>query len=142
MTPAQRKAVVAEATTWLSTPYHSHGRIKGVGVDCAMLLLETYSRAGIIVPFDPGHYPEQFGLHRSEEQFLGFVERYATEIDAPRAGDCVLFRFGRCYSHGGIMVDEVRLIHAVMRERMVCYSDLTDTDLASREPRYFTIGNA
>jgi cell wall-associated NlpC family hydrolase len=139
MTPTQVQAVITEAQSWLGTPYHSHGRLKGVGVDCAMLLLETYSRAGIIIPFDPGHYPEQFGLHRSEEQFLGFVERYATEIKAPTPGGCVLFKYGRCYSHGGIMITKTRLIHAVMREQAVGYADLSDADLIDRKPRFFTI---
>jgi cell wall-associated NlpC family hydrolase len=144
MTPEQTTAVITEATTWLNTPYHPSGRIKGVGVDCAMLLLETYSRAGLIEAFDPGAYPDQFGLHRSEEQFMAFVTRYATEIEAPVPGGCVLFRFGRCYSHGGIMVTDTRLIHAVKREGRVAYADLTDADLhepngADRSPRFFTI---
>ena len=31
---AQRLAVVAEAESWLGTPYHHEARIKGHGVDC------------------------------------------------------------------------------------------------------------
>jgi cell wall-associated NlpC family hydrolase len=132
-------AIVAEAITWLGTPYHNHGRMKGVGVDCAMLILETAIRAGAIIPFNPGAYPAQFGLHRDEEQFIGFVTRYATEIDAPQPGCVALFKYGRCYSHGGIMISDTRLVHAVMRDRAVIYSDLTDADLVDRAPRFFTL---
>lgn len=139
MTPAQRDAVAGEARSWLGTPYHSHGRIKGVGVDCAMLLLETYARAGIIAAADPGYYPEQFGLHRDEELFRAFVERYATPTETPRPGDCVLFRYGRCYSHGGILIDGTTLIHAAMRERAVCYATLNDPELSRHAPLFFTI---
>ncbi len=31
--------VVRTARTWLGTPYHHQGRLKGVGVDCAGLLI-------------------------------------------------------------------------------------------------------
>lgn len=34
---------VAEAITWLGTPYHHQGRVKGVGVDCGTLLCEVYA---------------------------------------------------------------------------------------------------
>jgi cell wall-associated NlpC family hydrolase len=139
MTPEQAAAVILEAQGWLNTKYHSHGRLKAVGVDCAMLLLEVYSNAGIVPRFDPGAYPEQFGLHRSEELFKGFVERYAVQMPEPVAGGCVLFKFGRCYSHGGIMISKTRLIHAVMREGRVAYGDLTDADLVNREPLFYTI---
>lgn len=43
MTPLelqQRAAVIAEAESWLSTPYHHEARIKGHGVDCAQILDE------------------------------------------------------------------------------------------------------
>lgn len=139
MTPAQSGAVIAEAISWVSTPYHPHGRLKGVGVDCAMLLLEVYARAGIILSFDPGHYPQQFGLHRSEEQFIRFVTRHADEIKAPEPGCVALFKYGRCYSHGGVMISETRLVHAVLREGRVNYADLTDVDLVDRAPRFFTV---
>jgi cell wall-associated NlpC family hydrolase len=31
-----RAAVVAEARSWLGTPFHHQGRVKAAGVDCAM----------------------------------------------------------------------------------------------------------
>lgn len=39
---------VAEAMTWLGTPYHHQGRVKGVGVDCATLLCEVYKEVGLM----------------------------------------------------------------------------------------------
>ena len=49
----QRAAVVAETCSWLGTPYHDRGRIKGSGVDCAMLPAEIYTAVGLIPPLDP-----------------------------------------------------------------------------------------
>ena len=34
--------VIAEARTWIGAPYHPQGDIKGVGVDCGMLLVRIF----------------------------------------------------------------------------------------------------
>lgn len=48
MTAFQRAVVTAEAATWLRTPYHHMGRVKGGGTDCRMLLAGLYEAAGVI----------------------------------------------------------------------------------------------
>jgi cell wall-associated NlpC family hydrolase len=37
----ERAAVVAEARTWIKTPWRHMADIKGAGVDCAMLLVRV-----------------------------------------------------------------------------------------------------
>ena len=139
----ERAAVVAEARTWLGTAYHHHGRIKGVGVDCAMLLAEVFEHCGLVANVQPGHYPTDWHLHRFEEQFVGWLERVgALEVAAPALGDIGIFRFGRCYSHGAIVVDHadeaVRLVHAYVR-RGVVLSALDEEPLSGRPVRWFTL---
>jgi cell wall-associated NlpC family hydrolase len=112
----QRARVVAEAKSWLRTPYHHRGRIKGAGVDCGMLLIEVFAAAGVIEDFDPGYYPHDWHLHRSEERYLGWVERHAHRVDVPLPGDVLLFKFGRCISHGAIVVEWPTVIHAYLRQ--------------------------
>lgn len=46
-TPITRKAIIAEARTWLKTPYKHQGRKKGVGVDCIGLPLGVGEVLGI-----------------------------------------------------------------------------------------------
>jgi len=41
--------IVAEARTWLGTPFRHQARCKGVGVDCLGLVAESYKAAGIKV---------------------------------------------------------------------------------------------
>ena len=48
---------VAEAMTWLGTPYHHQGRVKGIGIDCATLLCEVYEVVGLIDHLNPRPYP-------------------------------------------------------------------------------------
>jgi|GEM_PF-424550 len=100
---AQRAAIVAEARSWIGTPYHNCADVKGAGVDCGMLLVRVFVDTGLCEPFDPRPYPPDWHLHRAEEKYLGFVFDRAHEVSAPQPGDVAVFRFGRCYSHGGIV---------------------------------------
>jgi cell wall-associated NlpC family hydrolase len=109
---AERAAVVAEARSWLRTPYHHMGRVKGAGVDCATLLAEVYARASVIPPVAIPFYPPDWHLHRDAERYLRFVLDYAEEVPAPHPADIALWRFGRCFSHGAIVIDWPVVIHA------------------------------
>jgi len=108
--------IVAEARSWVGTPYHHAADIKGVGVDCAMLLLRVYADLGLVAPFDPRPYTTDWMLHRSDEIFMGHLFGHATEVETPEPGDVILFKFGRCYSHGGIVTcaNPLTIVHAVI----------------------------
>lgn len=110
----QREAVCAEAASWLRTPYHHAARIKGVGVDCAMLLAEVYHRAGVLPEIKPDPYPPDWHLHRDRDRFLEWVRKYGVQTSSPHPGDMALYRFGRASSHGAIVMAWPRMIHAVM----------------------------
>jgi cell wall-associated NlpC family hydrolase len=103
---AARDKVDQIARTWIGTPYHDHGEVKGAGVDCATLLKCVYVEAGLIDDFQIGGYSPQFFLHHAEERYLGWVARFAAEIPLERVrhGDVVLYRIGKCFAHGAIVV--------------------------------------
>ncbi len=106
-----RHELIAEARTWLGTPYHHKGRVKGVGVDCGGLLYEVYATQFQLRPY-PVIYAQDWSLHRSNELYLDFIKEYIQETNTPQAADLVVFQFGRTYSHGGILTGTGRLIHA------------------------------
>ena len=110
----QRLAVVAEARKWVLTPYHFEGDVLGAGVDCGMLLVRVFVDLGLVPPFDPRPYPPDWMLHQDEEKYLGWVYQACAPVETPQPGDIALFRFGRCYSHGGIVTaaNPVAIIHA------------------------------
>jgi cell wall-associated NlpC family hydrolase len=145
---AQRATIVREARSWIGTRYENCADVKGRsgGVDCGMLLVRVFVDCGLCPPFDPRPYPPDWHLHRSEEKYLGFVFDRAREVfltaphpnPLPQAGegvarsavgegssvqpgDVVVFRFGRCYSHGGIVVetDPLAIVHAFAPARCV-----------------------
>ncbi len=117
----QRAAIVAAARRWIGTPYHPEADVFGVGVDCGMLLVRVFCDSGLCPPFDPRPYPPDWHLHRSEERYLGFVFERTRQIERPRPGDVAVFRYGRCYSHGGIVTraEPPTLVHAYQPARMV-----------------------
>jgi cell wall-associated NlpC family hydrolase len=114
---AERQAVVAEALSWVGTPFHHFGKVKGAGVDCAQLLAETFVRVGLIRPPIAGYYPADWHLHRDAERYLNQVLIDAVEMPlpaerTPEPGDVVLFRFGRCFSHGALVTGWPVIVHA------------------------------
>ena len=78
MSPARlaglRARVVAEALSWLGTPYAHRQRLKGVGVDCAQLPLAVYAAAGVLGTDEVGPYAAQWHLHRGEELYLRHLQ--------------------------------------------------------------------
>ena len=136
-----REAILAEALSWESTPYHPHARIKGVGVDCAMLPAAVYEAVGLIPHIEPSYTPDWM-LHRDEEMFLGFVTPHAREITREEAapGDMVIWKFGRTYSHSAIILDMPTVLHAAIRGKAVIRADMDqDSELAGRPARFFTV---
>lgn len=142
-TAAARAAVVAEAITWVGTPYHHHGRIKGVGVDCAMVLAEVFHRCGLVPHVDAGFYPTEWHLHRGEELFLGWLSRVGAQpVEQPLAGDIAVYRFGRCFSHGAIFINDSGLAAHSYIGRGVIKTAADEEPLAGRPRRCFTLFKA
>jgi NlpC/P60 family putative phage cell wall peptidase len=140
-----RARVVAAARRWLSTPYHDGAMVHGHGVDCAMLARAVYAEAGVIPPIPIEPYSPQWYLHRSEEKYLAYVLDYSREIPEAEAqpGDIVLYQYGRCFSHGAIIVDPAwpSIIHAYKQARCVTLGEGKGGDLAVRLRRFFTFKN-
>jgi cell wall-associated NlpC family hydrolase len=113
-----RDKVIEEAKTWKGTPHRNGARVKGAGVDCGQILIAVYESAGVLAKgsCDPGYYPADFAMHRGEENYLGWIEKYCDQIDletdAPQPGDVALFQFGRVISHAGIVTTWPRILHS------------------------------
>jgi hypothetical protein len=140
---AQRARVVAAARAWIGTPYHNCADIRGVGVDCGMLLVRVFVDTGLCPPFDPRPYAVDWHLHRSEERYLGFIFERAGEVAAPVSGDVMVLRYGRCYSHGGIVTKSspLTIVHAYHPARTVLEEAIAHSAVLSstaRQPRFFS----
>lgn len=155
MTGDQRQAILKEARSWIGTPFRHAARIKGRkgGVDCAQFLIGVYLNVGLLSAVNFDLYVMQWMLHKSEEIYIDQLLSYTQEIEAEDAqpGDIVVFRVGRAYSHGALLVEpwQHRIIHSVNRPagRGVCIADArNDGGLLSEikrhrdhPPRFFTV---
>lgn len=144
MTPGNhteaRAAIVAEAARWLGTPWHHKARVQGAGVDCIQFLVAVYHACGLIPEIDTGDYPRDWMLHRGEELLLDGLSEYAEEIEAPPLpGDIVVYRFGKCYSHAGIVCGDGEIVHAYLEEGAVVRGSPDGGRLAGRVRKYFRV---
>lgn len=126
----ERAAVVAEARSWIGTPYHHQGDIKGLGVDCAMIIVRVFCDLGLIPRFDPRPYSRDWMMHRDEERYLSWMPGRGNEVERPRPGDVVVWRHGRLFSHGGIVTEwsddgPQLVVHAWAKARVVIESDVS-----------------
>ncbi len=141
---AARMTVVAEARKWVGTPYHSCADVLGAGVDCGMLIVRVFVDIGLMSPFDPRPYAPDWHLHRSAEKYLGFVSDRCGEVSEPGLGDIAVFRYGRCYSHGGIVtaVNPLRIVHAFQPYGVV-FEEAVEANIQlaarARRRRYFSL---
>lgn len=107
-----RAAILAEARSWLGTPYHGNAAIKGAGVDCIRFIQRCYVDAGVIAPFIIPQHPMQWALHQKLELLLEGILTYAREVEEPLPADVSLFKIGRCWGHSAIILDWPTVIHA------------------------------
>lgn len=121
---AQRAVLVAAGRTWIGTPYHPEGRVKGVGVDCLTFLAGAFIDAGL-VPKDMyiPTYARDWHLHQGEERYMNGILQYCVEVPGPPErlplpGDIVMWRYGRCFAHGALVAEWPLVIHAKSGQRV------------------------
>ena len=151
MTPEKRAEIVRVAKTWLRTPYHHMAKVKGCGADCAMFPLAVYQECGVIpADFTPEPYSMQWHLHHSEEIYLKTIEPFTVETTGlsgvtsgrpwkPLPADFVVFKFGRAFSHGAIVVEWPLIIHSYIPHGVQFSDALNDGQLIGREIKFFEV---
>jgi len=110
----RNEAIVGCAMKWLDTPYHNQAKVKGVGVDCAMLVVGVAEEMFDKKINTPVYSPE-WHLHNSEEKMLEVIEAFGCKevpVEEREIGDILTFKFGRVQSHMGILISENEFIHA------------------------------
>lgn len=110
-----RAEFVAEARTWLKTPYQHQGRLKGVACDCIGLVIGVSHALGLTDYDITGYSKRPDGrLRPVMESQLEMVPLAAAD-----AGNIVLFQWNAAPLHVGIFTDKSHIIHAYLPNRAV-----------------------
>lgn len=138
---AARNRVSEIALSWERTPYVHEGRIKGKCADCTFIA-KVFEEAGMMPAIDIPHYSPQAPLNRGASAYLILVERHSKreikEEDA-QVGDVAMFRLGRTFSHGGIIIAPgwPHIVHAHLTAGAVIRGLGNAAELAT-ERRFFS----
>lgn len=144
----ERARVINYAMTWIGTPFRDCGDVRGPqgGVDCAMSLIRWHADTNIIKDIDPRPYSAEWMLHNTEEKFLEVLTGAipTREVDHPRIGDVIVYRFGKTFAHGALYIGNNEVLHAYKQSGMCHISQRTDTRLAKigswdRPVKYFEV---
>jgi NlpC/P60 family putative phage cell wall peptidase len=111
-----RDAVIAEARSWIGTPYRHQASLKGVGCDCLGLLRGVWREVRGSEPELPPAYSADWAEASGAETLAEAARRHLTEIplNAVAPGDVLLFRW-RAHlpaKHCAILVEPDRMVHA------------------------------
>src|SRR5688500_298854 len=116
MSSLTRSIIVAEARSWIGTPYRHQGSLKGVGCDCLGLVRGVW-RA--VVGIEPDHappYSRDWAEASSDETFARAARQHLIEIDPAQflPGDVLLFRYAPRYpaKHAAIVTEAELMVHA------------------------------
>lgn len=117
--------IIQAARGWIGTPFHHHGRVKNVGVDCLGLLigvareLDLRDNQGILLAgydaLDYGHLPDEQRLYTALKQHCKGARKL-------REGLIALFEIDGSARHLGIIGEfngDLTLIHAYAPARKV-----------------------
>ena len=122
------KDIAKAACEWIGTPHVNNAKVKGIGVDCGMLLIAALEDSGTIkkddITIKP--YSNEWHLHRDEEWFKSYVEQYCDKVDDLQVGDFLLYQYGRCVSHGAVYIGNNTVVHALV-DRGVILSNINET---------------
>lgn len=123
-----RADLIAEARSWIGTPWRHQAAIKGVGADCVGFVRGAAEPFVGKVPIATD-YTTTWQLYRAEPRmFREFAARCEeVPLDRIKPGDILLFGFGKGPAHHcGYSAPDDRIIHCYREAGAVVEQDLTD----------------
>lgn len=108
--------VLAEAMTWLGTPYRHQGSRKGVGCDCLGLVRGIWRVLYGGEPEPPGPYTPDWAETGNGDPLLEAARRHCRQKqpEEARPGDLLVFRWRAHHAakHLGILLAGEHFLHA------------------------------
>ena len=114
--PITRTDIIAEARSWIGTPYRHQASLKGVGCDCLGLVRGVWRALHGEEPERMPAYSRDWAEASLRETLAEAGARHLVTIerDEMQAGDVLLFRWraGLVAKHAAILTADASMIHA------------------------------
>jgi NlpC/P60 family putative phage cell wall peptidase len=108
--------IVAEARSWIGTPYRHQASLKGVGCDCLGLVRGVWRALYGEEPERTPPYSRDWAEASLRETLAEAGARHLVPVarEAMQAGDVVLFRWraGFVAKHAAILTGDASMVHA------------------------------
>lgn len=119
-----RSELIAEALTFLGTPYKLHQSCKGAGCDCAGFCYAVWRNVGLLPEGTlPQRLSSQWYLHRTDEIIVNNLKAHGAQeipLSEAKPGDVLTFQYGRAQSHMAFLLERNRVIHSWQAGGQVC----------------------
>jgi NlpC/P60 family putative phage cell wall peptidase len=113
---ARTDQIITTARTWLGTPYHHQGSVKGVGCDCVGLVRGVYREVYNVEPPELINYSVDWGDANGNEDMVEAANKYLIpiKVEDADAGSVILIRWKlrRVAKHCMILTSKEKAIHA------------------------------
>lgn len=125
------------ALSWIGTPFHPNGCVKGAGVSCQMLVAAVYMEAGFLPSdFLAPSSDMAWGRFNKHSQIVEGMEMLSDrfEVIDPftfSPGDMLGIEVGQCIHHCGLYVDRGTFVH-VWRGHGVSSAHVDDSAFVQR----------
>jgi NlpC/P60 family putative phage cell wall peptidase len=114
--PITRTLIIAEARSWIGTPYRHQASLKDVGCDCLGLVRGVWRAVLGDEPERAPPYSRDWAEAAGEEALAHAARRHLIELEPAQfqPGDMLLFRYAPHYpaKHAAIATSASTMVHA------------------------------
>jgi cell wall-associated NlpC family hydrolase len=98
----------------LNVPYEHRGTTRR-GCDCTGLIIGALRELGYLRDYKLRNYPRDWNLHaKADNHIVEEVEKVADKVSTSDIGNLVLFHFGKCVAHIGVVIENGLFIHCFL----------------------------
>lgn len=134
MSQELRTQLCKVAKEWLALKIkYQHRGLTRNGCDCTGLIIGVLRELGHMRKYVLRNYSPQWNLHAGADNYIiEEADKVADRVKTPEPGDLVLFYFGRCVAHAGIVIENDLFIHCYKKSKKCVVSKLWKSEWTKR----------
>jgi len=123
----------------LKVQYEHRGTSRN-GCDCTGLIIGALREMGYLKNYKLRIYPPDWNLHAKADNYIvEELSKFADEITKPGIGDLVLFHFGRCIAHVGVVIENGLFVHCYLGSERCVVSSLRNSQWTKRISGFYRL---